>query len=397
MKLNIAHPKVCDLKKMSNQFEQDFTAQNSCSFTKSNTIRNDRSKFLSGKDDLKLTSIQVQYFIMNKKSKVDLNHSIKGLLSLDYNNLIFKSESKNMQIPLIRHIESAILPHPINFHDENQDLRLLSITYLTNINDNSSFTTLYFSADQQKLRSFLINLIKKSQSIQKKYNYQPPNLGILHIPEFLYNPQKESFDNQDSNEKEQNDLNPILNNNILLKGGKSTLLQESDILNIRKSLPYKFQSYDWNLLFKLSRDGCSYTTLYKKIDGEEPIIFLIKSSSGERIGAFLTCCIKPSTQNYGSRDSFVFTLYPTFASYKLSKYNQNFISSTKDEFSIGGGGHSAIWIDSYFNKAVSENCSSFKSPQLTSKSHFSIEEIEVWTVGELKKNHNNSTSIMKRY
>ena len=354
------------------------------------------------------TSIYVTYFDPQKQF-VD-GSSIRGLLTFDENNLVFLSEDENsdFNIPLIGHVESALMPHPSNFRSNgSRTLRLLSLTYLPDIKNNTKFSSAYFAADQKILRPFLLQLITKAKTIQNEQKYNPPSLKIINAPEFLSNVQYDFPSNhivKKTGQKlpyQKKSLPPLPKSSLIPKvkinGGNSSILKDDDFLLIRKVLPIRCQNQEWNLLYKLSDDGCSYITFYKKIEEEEPLIFLLTAESGERIGAFLPGALKQSTHYYGSGESFVFHLDPTFSMYKWSKANQYFVSSTKEEFSIGGGGNSAIWVDGYFNNAFSENCSTFNSPQLTKNSHFTISEVEVWKIGVLKKSHKTVNSISHRY
>lgn len=372
-------------------------------------IETSNEPFLSGDDDSNFDSIYVTNYDPEKKYDDNQNHSERGLLNFEEDSLVFLSEdgAKDIKIPLIGHIESAMMPHPSNFRSNgSKTLRLLSLTYLANINDNSSVSSVFFAADQKIIRPFLLHLISKSLAIQKENNYKPPNLKIINVPDFINHPSA-NIQSQLPKKAEQkyiyhNSSKPPLPTrkfipHVKLNGGESSILKEEDVINVRKYVPIRYRSLDWDLLYKLSKDGCSYTTFYKKTEEEEQIIFLLKTSLGERIGAYLPSSLKPSTEYYGSGDSFVFQLDPAFAIYKWSKLNQFFVSSTREEFSIGGGGHAAIWIDGYFNKAFSEECETFKSPKLTKKSHFTISEVEVWKIGRPQKKHTSSTNLMNRY
>lgn len=391
-------------------FKRPFTLTKSRSFSILTQKEDEPSSnnFLSGDDDSNFASIYVTHFSPEKKN-LDIQ-SRRGLLTFDENNLIFLSEddSNDLKIPLIGHIESALMPHPSNFQSGgSKTVRLLSLTYLPDIKSITKFLSIYFAADQKILRPFLLHLISRAQTIQREQKFKPPSLKIINAPDFLNHVNLDISNNQNLKKNEEkylyknSRLPPLPKARIMPKikmnGGESSILKDEDTLNIRKSLPIRYQSLDWNLLFKLSTDGCSYLTFYRKIEEEDPIIFLLLADSGERIGAYLPTPLKQSPHYYGSGESFVFQLDPDFSTYKWSKLNQFFVSSTKEEFSIGGGGKAAIWIDGYFNKAFSEECTTFNSPRLTQNSHLTISEVEVWKIGRLKKNHATNNSISHRY
>ena len=79
----------------------------------------------------------------------------------------------------------------------------------------------------------------------------------------------------------------------------------------------------------------------------------------------------------------MFSCVPQFHAYKWQNSNEYFISSSKDEISIGGGGAAAIWINGDFLHAFSEPCPTFGSPVLTQTSNFKILDVEVWLLSEL--------------
>lgn len=167
---------------------------------------------------------------------------------------------------------------------------------------------------------------------------------------------------------------------IELKNGTSNILLSEDPTLIRRSIPYRYRNGNWNLLYQLSRDGSSYFTFFNRTQKKTPLILLISTDKNEKIGAYLSCGIHGSSRFYGSGETFVFRLFPHFECFKWSQANNYFISSTDNEIVIGGGGASAIWIDSKMASAYSGECETFASPSLTSEPNFTIIDIEVWSI-----------------
>ena len=155
---------------------------------------------------------------------------------------------------------------------------------------------------------------------------------------------------------------------------------EDDHPLIRRSVPYRFKNGNWHLLYQLSRDGSSYFTFYNRIQKKNPLILLILTDKEEKIGAYLSTGIHQSSRFYGSGESFVFSLFPHYECFKWSQINNYFVSSTDNEIVIGGGGASAIWIDSKMASAYSGECETFSSPSLTTEPNFNILDIEVWSL-----------------
>lgn len=165
----------------------------------------------------------------------------------------------------------------------------------------------------------------------------------------------------------------------LINGPSSILLNEDSVL-IRRTLPYRFRNGNWNLLYQLSRDGTSYYTFFSRTQKKLPVILLILTDKDEKIGAYLSTGIHESSRYYGSGETFIFRLSPHYECFKWSQANNYFISSTSNEILIGGGGASAIWIDSKMSCAYSGECETFSSPSLTSEPNFNVTDMEVWSL-----------------
>ncbi|OHT08834.1 hypothetical protein TRFO_22596 [Tritrichomonas foetus] len=172
--------------------------------------------------------------------------------------------------------------------------------------------------------------------------------------------------------------NPMPNIEIL--NGTSEILLPEDFTSLRTSLPYRYKNGNWRLLFQLSRDGCSYSSFFKRTENLYPIVLVLKTDNNERIGAFASRGFQFSQQYYGSGETFVFKLTPKYEFYTWSQANKYFIASSEEEISIGGGGSSAIWIDGNLLSAFSESCSTFNSPGLTSNYNFKINDLEAWKI-----------------
>ena len=91
----------------------------------------------------------------------------------------------------------------------------------------------------------------------------------------------------------------------------------------------------------------------------------------------------------GSEKCFLFHLAPKLASYSSTGFNKNYLYMNVQQQTmpngIGIGGkleYFGLWLDYEFGKGkCSPTCTSFSSPQLSSKEHFNIHTLEVWGVG----------------
>jgi hypothetical protein len=68
---------------------------------------------------------------------------------------------------------------------------------------------------------------------------------------------------------------------------------------------YRYKT--WKLLFSISHDGISYSTMFHKTKNLYPSFILIEDSKGQVFGAFMSRDIRESNKFYGTGESFVFT------------------------------------------------------------------------------------------
>ena len=352
-------------------------------------------------------------------------------------------------IDLTAHLQSTIIPvFPIPDYCQekaqkvcdDQVLSLLVITYLAKKDDPFSLSTARFAGKNEKLAPIYDLLVKQAEIIQKKENYTVPSISPQdmqtmdkvtatkgkrrnsipnlfkkkaedlkpssldsHIqgpmPIRLGGPQSLSIRPQQSlplhpplppmappspqtpTKRPKKELRKI----TLI--GTSAFLTDDIISNIRNNLPYHFRTYNWELLYQLSTHGASYSTFFEKCLNTGPVVFLLLTDKSEVIGSFISSGFKKSNNYYGTGETFVFSCQPEFKAYKWQNSNQYFVSTSKDEIAIGGGGSSAIWLDGHLLNAYSEPCSTFSSPSLTSSYYFKISNIEVWKIGYYHNRH----------
>lgn len=384
-------------------------------------------------ETMKKEPIHIDLLHSNLKEK-----STSGTLYLVDNTLNFQPDTSNgkvLNIDLLNHIESVIFPHPEVMISDVTDAShpdtpyIYMMSYFKDLNDKSSMSAIYFGTTF-KIATQLKKLIETTAlKAQKKNGITAPNPE--GIP--LKNDSSENLNNSTGeipidNSKFENYNNvdnkataplkttfppftvgsminiPPINSEPLpplseavarrrrtlsvlprieLIQGTSAILNEREIDELRYNFPYRCRNSDWSLLYKLSRDGSSYTTLYHLTEKASPVVLLIQTNAGEKIGAYISSGLKFSKRYYGNGEIFVFRFTPKLEVFRWAHgSNQYFVSSSKDDISIGGGGHSAIWIDGRLMNAVSEPCPTFNSPQLTKDSHFLCYDIEVWRIGE---------------
>lgn len=331
--------------------------------------------------------------LFNPDNVVTLITNNRGILRIQNMELQFNSLNESIIIPLLCHVTSAIMPHPCNFqNDGDKSLRLLTVSYLTDQFKSNSFKTLFFTTTQQQIRPFLLKILKAAQIIQKENHFVPPPPPVIELPEFFlppddakryYQMRRNTPPPQISKTKEVFSQPTIRTTKIDLVGGTSDILRSNDIDQIRSCLPYRFSTRpEWSLLYKMSIHGCSKHSFFKSVERQEPVLFLLKTNHGDKIGSYLPQGIAISQRYYGTGETFVFSLEPEFKAYHWSQKN-TFFFSTDGSILIGGGSNCAIWIDDQLFKGYSYPCETFDSPQLTKKESFRIIECEVWMVGKI--------------
>lgn len=312
----------------------------------------------------------------------------KGILRCDKVSLRYLPDSsygKPLVINLLGHLESAIMPHPTfmltpGFTDPFADnaLSLFVISYITDFNTNK-FETISFEGLRGDLLKLHHNLLLKAEAAQSAKQFVVPDINSAAAQRrnrTISDLTPEMNAHRNATNKKRNKLRQI---NVV---GSNKILTLQEMEEIRLCLPYQYINAGWKLLFQLSNDGSSYLSFFEKTRNIQPVVLLILTDKKEKIGAYISKGLKVQRNFYGNGETFVFKYHPTFSYYRWTNANQYFVSSSKDEIAIGGGGASALWVDSCFISAISEPCPTFNSPALTSVPHFKIVDCEVWQLSE---------------
>jgi hypothetical protein len=137
------------------------------------------------------------------------------------------------------------------------------------------------------------------------------------------------------------------------------------------------------LAYQLSNDGCSLNSLYDSVRQAEPIVIVILTGEGEKLGAYLSAGLRSSQHHYGTGETFVFRLTPTFEAFTWNQAGNNFFTaSSPKNLSVGGGDACAIYLGEDLLEGWSGACPTFASPPLASGSPFRIVNVEAWQIGE---------------
>jgi hypothetical protein len=168
-----------------------------------------------------------------------------------------------------------------------------------------------------------------------------------------------------------------------IREGDSAILSAADSGHIRGAFPSRFKKYGWRLLYRSSRDGCSFTAFSSAVRKKPSVLLVFRTHLEEKIGVFLTNEIALNAGHVlGTGDAFVFSFTPRFEAHRWARTAEFFVAASDRELAVGGGGSAAIWIDGEFLHAFSERCAAFSSPMLTKEPRFDLYEIEAWYIGQ---------------
>ena len=165
---------------------------------------------------------------------------------------------------------------------------------------------------------------------------------------------------------------------------KDIIKKDEDIIMISNWIKQD-NDMDFNLLYKVSRDGDRTSTFTEKVAGISPTLVIIQSKSGYRFGGYTSVEWK-MTGNYSyvkDENAFIFSID------KRKKYNlkraQYAICGDPQHFAFGGGHELTIW-----DKCTSNNNSKdygndhsyeIKNYELTGgNSNFYVQDLEVYQV-----------------
>ncbi|XP_074053529.1 TBC1 domain family member 24 isoform X2 [Macrotis lagotis] len=211
---------------------------------------------------------------------------------------------------------------------------------------------------------------------------------------------------------------------------QSEIVSVKEMRDIWSWLPERFALCQPLLIFSTMQHGYSLTRLYYHCDGHEPTLLLLKTSTKEVCGAYLSTDWRDRNKFggklgfFGTGECFVFRLKPkiqryvwvvikhpelaknsspepstsglTFSStastdsserlspflsarhfHLPSKAESMFMAGSNDCIIIGGGGGEALYIDADLNRGHTGHCETFNNEPLCSE-NFLISSLEVW-------------------
>ena len=254
----------------------------------------------------------------------DQTDGLPGKLYIKKHSLIFSRKSlfhQNHYINLSGYLESDVFPHPSQFlTSEARDIQLsiLVVNYLKDPKDKSTSVSEYFSGAKDDLEKIRVEIIKTADIAQEKVNYVPlnPNL-IFYSQEFAETasiPTKKRRSTRGRNQEGPRitgsgvQTMKVFLPQIQFLNGQLNILKKTDVFLVRKKLPPRFQNSNWSRLYTSMDDGFLLSTFYRKVTGQKPLLFFLKTIDGDLLGAFIPSGMVVSNSFYGAIDTFVFRL-----------------------------------------------------------------------------------------
>lgn len=287
-------------------------------------------------------------------------------------NMSITSKRIEIIVNIVGVISTEIVPHPKFETDESASSpAVLLVGYQHDPLRARTLDVLAFIASRAELHALELHIRKISRRRQNEIRFVK-TVEAAHLWEVKSQKLLEELNVSARYRRHYSDLSSGFHIE-----GTSKVIDRVQLVELRKVLPFRFKSHSWRLIFAISVHGTSYHSLYSATESSHDCFLLIRTDSGEKIGAFLSAGLKPSAKFYGSGEMFVFNFKPALKIYKSSLHNSEFISSTMNEIIIGGN-KAAIWLDRQLLKGISEASDTFSSPPLTSQTHFTVMDLEVW-------------------
>ncbi|XP_055477022.1 MTOR-associated protein MEAK7 [Psammomys obesus] len=162
----------------------------------------------------------------------------------------------------------------------------------------------------------------------------------------------------------------------------------------------------WRLLFSTQLHGQSFSQLCSHITHQGPCLLVLKDKDGYVFGGFASCSWELKPQFQGDSKCFLFSVFPSMATYMHTGYNDHFMYLNQGQQTmpngLGMGGqhyYFGLWVAADFGKGHSKAkpaCTTYNSPQLSAQEEFQFDKMEVWGLGNLPETHlaKNKKSIL---
>lgn len=192
--------------------------------------------------------------------------------------------------------------------------------------------------------------------------------------------------------KDENSVAPF----ILLPPQMKALLESG-------GLPQSLNYCKWKRLYSLSRDGDSFETFLRLVEGHDRTVLVVKTTAGRLFGGYADTRWEARHKNrqadgfYGSAQACLFR-FPRFGNTLLSAEEESsselliykwtganryiqLCDAAKRAVAFGGGGDEGdfgLCIEDDFRRGTTGHCSTFGNEALCEEGYFDVVDLEVW-------------------
>ena len=166
----------------------------------------------------------------------------------------------------------------------------------------------------------------------------------------------------------------------------SKILNENQIKEIHKNLPYYNQYENWNKIFSINENGHNFKTFYNIIKNYKNLIFIIKDEQKNVFGSFSNEIFQIN-KFFGTPETFLFTFYfqkNKISVYNSTKKNENYVFYNNEILAFGcSDNFFSLTIEKDFSQGYSKYTKTFNNKSLCGpKEKFTIFELEVYSFGD---------------
>jgi hypothetical protein len=196
----------------------------------------------------------------------------------------------------------------------------------------------------------------------------------LHRVDHYESRQQQHFD-QVKTVEEHTEIPPILNSNQM----KSLIASGA--------LPPSLDYCKWQRIYSLSRDGDSFDTFLRNVEGRDRNVLVVKTTLGQIFGGYADTRWEARGvfhEFYGTGQTCLFRftqrevkVYPWSG---VNRYIQ-LCDSTKKIIAFGGGGDEGVFglaIEDDFRRGTTGHCETFRNEPLCEEGYFDVVDLEVW-------------------
>jgi hypothetical protein len=279
----------------------------------------------------------------------------------------FPKHKDAISVNLIGVCELHIIPHFTLTEDPTIDFEgpdmpaVLIITYLSDIFDKTSTSTISVLGTRCELSVFKDRIGRIVQIMKQRLSFQGPDLRTIF--------------RRDRSKSLCNRKNHLFH----LTPPSSNILSNAEIDALRLSFPARHRPQSWRLLFSTQTDGVSHRSLLRLTRRCSPLVLLILNDRHEKVGAFLSDGLHDAPNFGGTGETFVFALRPLLEVFKWSGANEDFVAASAEEITIGGDG-AALFLRDSLSWGASAASRTFASPPLAATPIFRLLDVEAWHV-----------------